>query len=74
MPALPMAIPSGGSEAERAAGILRSRLAYARVEEIFEPGLHQYLLDLQRSCYRLGEHIQAEYFAPRVLRPEDVVA
>lgn len=72
--ALPGPNPSGGSEAERAAGILRSRLAYGRVEEIFAAGLHQYLLDLQRSCYRLGEHIQAEYFAPRVLRPEDVVA
>ena len=69
-----MPIPSGGSEAERAAGILRSRLAYGKVEEIFEVGLHQYLLDLQRACFRLGEHIQAEYFAPRVLRPEDVVA
>jgi uncharacterized alpha-E superfamily protein len=70
----PIPAQMGGSEAERAVGILRSRLAYGRVEEIFETGLHQYLLDLQRSCYRLGEQIQAEYFAPRVLRPEDVVA
>ncbi|MFT4038830.1 MAG: alpha-E domain-containing protein [Thermomicrobiales bacterium] len=66
--------PGGGSEAERAVGILRSRLAYGRVEEIFETGLHAYLIDLQRACYRLGESIQAEYFAARVLRPEDVVA
>ncbi len=70
----PLPISASGSEAERAVGILRSQLAYDRVEEIFETGLHQYLLNLQRACFRLGEHIQAEYFAPRVLRPEDVVA
>ena len=31
-------------------------------------------LDLQRRCYTIGEHIQAQYFAPRILRPEEVVA
>lgn len=62
------------SDAERATGRLRSTLAYGRVEEVFEAGLHEYLVDLQRQCYGIGERIQAQYFAPRVLRPEEVVA
>jgi uncharacterized alpha-E superfamily protein len=61
-------------EAERAVGRLHSDLAYQRVEEIFATGLHEYLLDIQRQCYRIGERIQAQYFAPRVVRPEEVIA
>ena len=70
---LPIALAATG-DAERAVGRLRSRLAYGLVEDVFAVGLHPFLVDLQRSCYRLGEHIQAQYFAPRILRPEDVVA
>lgn len=61
-------------EAERAVGRLHSALAYQRVEEVFQAGLHTYLLDIQRQCFRIGERIQAEYFAPRILRAEEVIA
>ena len=61
-------------EAERAVGRLLSRLVYQRVEEVFETGLHEYLLNLQHECYVIGEHIQAQYFAHQVLRAEEVVA
>jgi uncharacterized alpha-E superfamily protein len=55
-------------------GRLHSALAYQRVEEVFETGLHEYLLDIQRQCFRIGERIQAQYFAPRILRAEEVIA
>ncbi len=71
---MPFSLVPLGGEAERTVGQLHSRLAYGQVEEIFAVGLHTYLLELQRTCYRLGEHIQTQYFAPRILRPEDVVA
>ncbi len=61
-------------EAERAVGRMRSQLAYGLVDEIFELGLHVFLLELQRSCFRIGEHIQSQYFAPRILRPEEFIA
>ncbi|MDP9372122.1 MAG: alpha-E domain-containing protein [Chloroflexota bacterium] len=61
-------------EAERATGRLHSALAYQRVEEVFATGLHAYLVDLQRQCYQIGEHIQEQYFAHRPLRAEEVVA
>ena len=61
-------------EAERAVGRLLSALAYQRVEEIFATGLHTYLLDIERQCNEIGERIQGQYFAPRVIRPEEVIA
>jgi uncharacterized alpha-E superfamily protein len=67
-------VHSTDREAERAVGRLHSALAYQRVEEVFETGLHEYLLDIQRQCFRIGERIQAQYFAPRILRAEEVIA
>lgn len=66
-------LPHEADEAGRTAGRLMGQLTYGRVEEIFETGLHPYLLDLERRCYQIGEHIQSQYFAPRILRPEEVV-
>lgn len=65
---------SPSREAERAVGRLHSALAYQRVEELFAVDLHAYLLDIQRQCFQIGEHIQAQYFAPRILRAEEVIA
>src|SRR4051812_43579887 len=62
------------SEAERAVGRLRGTLAYQRVDEVFAIGLRDYLRDLQRQCNLIGEQIEAQYFAGRVLRAEEVVA
>lgn len=64
---------SGPDNAERAVGRLRGRLAYGSIEEMFAEGLHAYLLDVQRRCFVIGEHIQAQYFAPRILRQDEVV-
>ncbi len=61
------------SEAERAVGRLKGTLAYQRVDELFVPDLQVYLLDLERQCYQIGEFIEAQYFAGRVLRAEEVV-
>jgi len=72
--ATPFALSGGAEQAERAAGRLRSQLAYGLVDEIFQADLHTYLVDIQRRCYAIGEHIQAQYFAPRTLRPEEVFA
>lgn len=67
--------PTGvGSEAERAVGRLRGTLAYQRVEEIFAEGLREYLLDIQRQCFQIGEQIEAQYFAHRAMRVEEVLA
>ena len=64
---------SPSREAERAVGRLHSALTYQRVEELFAVDLHAYLLDIQRQCFQIGEHIQAQYFAPRILRAEEVI-
>ena len=66
--------PGTPNEAERAVGRMRSLLAFQTIDEIFAAGLHEYLVDLQRRCYQIGEHVQQQYFAPRVLRAEEIVA
>jgi len=43
------------------------------VDELFVPDLQAYLLDLERQCYQIGEFIEAQYFAGRVLRAEEIV-
>ncbi len=61
-------------EAERAVGRLHSALMYQQVEDVFAVDLHDYLLDIQRQCFQIGEYIQTQYFAPRILRAEEVIA
>ncbi|MGC4107303.1 MAG: alpha-E domain-containing protein [Thermomicrobiales bacterium] len=62
------------TEAERAVGRLHSHLAFATIDEMLTTGLHPALLDLQRSCFQIGEQIQRQYFAPRILRAEELFA
>jgi uncharacterized alpha-E superfamily protein len=62
------------SEARRAIGRLDSELAYLRLADLAEHGVHRYLLDLQRQCYRLGELIEEEFFAHRPLTSEELLA
>ncbi|MDQ2785960.1 MAG: alpha-E domain-containing protein [Chloroflexota bacterium] len=62
------------SEAMRAVGKLHSALAYQQVEEVFASDLHDYLTDIQRQCYHIGERVQEQYFAHRVLRVEEFIA
>lgn len=64
--------PSTMNDAERAVGRLNSLLTYQQVEDIFAAGLHDYLLDLQHQCYRIGEQIQTQYFSNHVMLATDV--
>ena len=61
-------------EAERTTGRLRGQLAYGTVDEIFENGLHRYLLELERTCHEVGTLVQEQYFSPRVLLAEEFIA
>jgi len=60
--------------AERAIGRLRSQLSFSTVDEVFQTGLHGYLLGVERTCHEVGEHVQRQYFSPRVLLPEECIA
>ncbi len=61
-------------QAERTVGRLRSQLSFSTVDEILAMGLHNYLISLERTCHEVGEHVHRQYFAPRVLRPEECIA
>ncbi len=50
------------NEAERLTGKLHESLTYARIEEIFAGGLHEFLQDLQQTCRSIGEEITGAYF------------
>ena len=50
------------NEAERLTGKLLENLRYASIDEIFEQGLHQYLLGVQRTCRAIGGHVARTYF------------
>jgi len=50
------------SEAERLVGRLRSELEYAKIEEIREHGLHQYLDGLQGQLNEVGSAVAAQFF------------
>ncbi len=59
-------------EARRTIGRLDAELAYRRIGEIFDQGLRDYLVDVQRQCYEVGEHIHEEFFAHRPLTAEEI--
>jgi uncharacterized alpha-E superfamily protein len=62
------------SEARRELGRLNGELAYGRLDDLIAPGVIPYLLDVQRRCYRIGELIEAEFFAHRPLTANEVLA
>jgi len=53
---------SFASESERLLGRLRSELDYAKIEEIMEQGLHQYVDALQGQLNDAGAAIQTQFF------------
>jgi uncharacterized alpha-E superfamily protein len=61
-------------EARRAIGRLHAELAYQRFDDIVDSGLHGHLVDLQRQCYRIGEHVESEFFSHRPLTAQEVMA
>lgn len=50
------------SEAERLLGRLRSELDYAKIDEIMEQGLHQYVDALQGQLNEAGAAVQSQFF------------
>jgi uncharacterized alpha-E superfamily protein len=51
-------------EPERLAGELHAQLHYARTEQIFAAGLHEYLMDFLKRIYVLGQEITNHYLVP----------
>ena len=48
-------------ETQRQAGLLHAQLHYARIEDILEHGLHEYLTDFMDRIYMLGDGV-SKYF------------
>jgi uncharacterized alpha-E superfamily protein len=61
------------TEAGRSVGRLRSSLEFVTTAEVLETGLRTYLADVEARCRTIGDQLHAEYFAPRILRAEEVV-
>ena len=51
-------------ETQRQAGLLHAQLHYARVEDILEQGLHQWLTDFMDRIYMLGDGISKDFLVP----------
>jgi uncharacterized alpha-E superfamily protein len=51
-------------ETQRQAGLLHAQLHYARVEDILEQGLHQWLTDFMDRIYTLGDGISKDFLVP----------
>ena len=52
------------SETQRQAGLLHAQLHYARVEDILEHGLHEWLTDFMDRIYMLGDGISKDFLVP----------
>ncbi len=51
-------------EAERLAGELHAKLHYGRTQQIFELGLHEYLMEFLEGVSKLGEEINKDFLVP----------
>jgi uncharacterized alpha-E superfamily protein len=51
-------------ETQRQAGMLHAHLHYARVEDILEQGLHEWLTDFMDRIYSLGNGISRDFLSP----------
>ena len=51
-------------ETQRQAGLLHAQLHYARIEDILERGLHEYLTDFMDGIYMLGDGISKNFLVP----------
>jgi uncharacterized alpha-E superfamily protein len=52
------------AETERQAGILHARIHYARINDIFKRGLHEYLSEFMDHIYELGNGISQDFLMP----------
>ncbi|WP_124949428.1 alpha-E domain-containing protein [Sulfuriferula thiophila] len=55
-----------GRESRRRAGELHAALHFARIEDIFNQGLHEYLTDFLEKTDLLGQEIRSSYLAHRL--------
>jgi uncharacterized alpha-E superfamily protein len=51
-------------EAERLAGALHARIHYGRTQQIFDLGLHEYLMEFLEGISKLGEEINKDFLVP----------
>ena len=51
-------------ETQRQAGLLHAQLHYARIEDILECGLHEYLTDFMDRIYMLGDGVSKNFLVP----------
>ena len=51
-------------ETQRQAGLLHAQLHYARIEDILERGLHEFLTDFMDRIYMLGDGISKNFLVP----------
>ena len=61
---------------QRSLGRLRAQLEYVTLDEIFQQGLHEFLVDLQLRIHQLGEAIYTDFVAlpepPKTAEPTTV--
>ena len=62
------------SNARREIGRLHAELAYQRLNDLFDQGLHRSLLEVQRRCYRIGAAVEDEFFAHQPLTAQEMMA
>jgi len=51
-------------ETHRQAGLLHAQLHYARIEDILERGLHEFLTDFMDRIYTLGDGVSKDFLVP----------
>jgi uncharacterized alpha-E superfamily protein len=59
------------NNADRLVGKLESELNYTTIEDIYQPGLHNWLEDLQTKLGQIGEHVHQTYFSYQAPSQQD---
>ena len=54
----------GSSDTERYAGKLHAQLQFARIEDILDEGLHEYLTNFLECVFELGQRISRDFLVP----------
>jgi uncharacterized alpha-E superfamily protein len=62
------------NNADRLVGKLEAELNYTTIEDIYAPGLHSWLEELQSKLGRIGEQVYQTYFSFRAASNQDLFA
>ncbi len=57
-------------QSDRLIGKLESELSFTTIDDIYQQGLHDYFVELERDLSAVGEQIHQTYFAYRLADPE----